>query len=239
MMYRQFFASELPRTCALPEFERKVTIIYAGGDDFAVYGAWDALIPLAREIQRLFSVFVDTNLKEYTGLEGKTISMAVALARSSDEPLASVLDQAARKLDVAKASGKDCIYLFGRTLEWKQLADAAESRHTMTRLITDFGVSPQFLHELAAFYAEAEEPTGAVSGGRGRHDRVDRPWRFHRRLNTVLGTSKQRDFQRVRAELINDFTSRRAKQIRLRPEGRVALEWAWLETSLQTTGMMG
>ena len=28
----------------MPEFWRKVTVIYAGGDDFAVYGAWDALL---------------------------------------------------------------------------------------------------------------------------------------------------------------------------------------------------
>ena len=31
----------------MPEFWRKVTVIYSGGDDFAVYGAWDALIALA------------------------------------------------------------------------------------------------------------------------------------------------------------------------------------------------
>jgi len=49
VMYKQFFAGELEVLCSMPEFWRKVSIIYSGGDDFAVYGAWDALIALARE----------------------------------------------------------------------------------------------------------------------------------------------------------------------------------------------
>ena len=47
-----------------------------------VYGAWDALIPLAREIQRLFHRFCEENLKEFPGPEGKTITMAVAIAQT-------------------------------------------------------------------------------------------------------------------------------------------------------------
>ena len=64
VLYKQFFAGELEVLCSLPEFWRKVSIIYSGGDDFAVYGAWDALIALAREVQRLFHRFTEENLKE-------------------------------------------------------------------------------------------------------------------------------------------------------------------------------
>jgi CRISPR-associated protein Csm1 len=230
MMYKQFFASELQMRCSLPEFWRKVTLAGAGADDFTIYGSWDALIGLAREIQRIFSLFAETNLKEYAGLEGKTISMAIALAPNDSATLQSVTADALSKLEIAKSSGKDCIYLFGRTLEWKQLADAAETRATLSRLIREFGASPQLLYELAGFYTEAEQAGSVPLGGRGRHDRVDRPWRFHRRLNTLIPFSRHRDFQRLRTDLINDFTGRRAKQIRLRPQGRVALEWARLET---------
>ena len=58
-MYKQFFAGELEVLCSMPEFWRKVTVIYSGGDDFAVYGAWDALIGLAREMERLFRRFTE------------------------------------------------------------------------------------------------------------------------------------------------------------------------------------
>ncbi len=79
VMYKQFFAGELEVLCSMPEFWRKVTVIYSGGDDFAVYGAWDALIGLAREMERLFHRFAEANLKDFAGPEGKTISMALAL----------------------------------------------------------------------------------------------------------------------------------------------------------------
>src|SRR5271157_2925988 len=88
VLYKQFFAGELEVLCSLPEFWRKVSIIYSGGDDFAVYGSWDALIALAREMQRLFHRFTEENLKDYPGAEGKTISMAIALAPETYHPLA-------------------------------------------------------------------------------------------------------------------------------------------------------
>src|SRR5262249_41956237 len=84
VMYKQFFAGELEVLCSMPEFWRKVTVIYSGGDDFAVYGAWDALIGLARELERLFHRFAEQNLQEFAGPEGKTITMALALAPAED-----------------------------------------------------------------------------------------------------------------------------------------------------------
>src|SRR5262249_19819215 len=71
VLYKQFFARELEVLCSLPGVLRKVSILYSGGDDFAVYGSWDALIALAREVQRLFHRFTEENLKEYPGAEGK------------------------------------------------------------------------------------------------------------------------------------------------------------------------
>jgi hypothetical protein len=151
--------------------------------------------------------------------------MALALAHEGDSTLPSVFEEAGQYLERAKASGKDCFYLFGRTLDWKHVGDAADTRQTMTRMIQEFGASPQFLYELADFYREAS----ARGQRRSRNDRLERPWRFHRRLNTVLGESRNKEFQRLRADLIADFTGRKAAQVRLRPAGRVALEWAKLQ----------
>jgi len=118
----------------------------------------------------------------------------------------------------------------GRVLEWKQLADAADTKQVMTRLIKDFRCSPDLLNELANFYRESDSQWGLPN--RGRNDRVDRPWRFHRRINIVLGASRNKDFQRLRSELISDFTGKKAAHVRLRPQGRVALEWTKLETGV-------
>jgi CRISPR-associated protein Csm1 len=232
VLYKQFFAGEVEVLCSLPEFWRKVNLLYTGGDDFAVVGAWDAVIAFARELQRLFHRFTEEHLKEFPGPEGKTISMALALAPELDTPLGSVYARARDRLEIAKSADKDCFHLLGRTLEWKQLSDAAELKDELTAMVREFGVSPQYIRDLCGIYRESRRAPGAK--------RVERPWRFHRRLLRILfnprplaprpGGSRARDFQKARTSLIADLVGKNPANIKLRPSGRVALEWARLST---------
>jgi CRISPR-associated protein Csm1 len=221
VLYKQFFAGELEVICSMPEYWKKVTVIYSGGDDFAVYGAWDALIGLAREVQRLFQRFTEENLKDYPGAEGKTISMAIALAPETYHPLAAVYEEAGRNLDLAKSADRDCIYLLGRILEWKRLNDAAELKDTVTRLIHDFRMSRQFLYQLRSFYS-FEDAT----------DQRQRTWRFQRRFNRILSGTRDREFQKLRTHLIGEIMGRKTSEVKLRPAGLVGLEWARLVTEV-------
>ena len=222
VLYKQFFAGEVEVLCSLPEFWRRVNLLHTGGDDFAVCGAWDALIGFARELQRLFQRFTEEHLKEFPGPEGKTISMALALAPELDTPLGSVYGRSRDRLEIAKSADKDCFYLLGRTLEWKQLSDAAELKDELTAMVREFGVAPQYIRDLCGIYRETRRAPGAR--------RVERPWRFHRRLTRILGSSRARDFQKARAGLIADLVGKNPANIKLRPSGRVALEWARLST---------
>ncbi|HVX66930.1 MAG TPA: hypothetical protein VHA11_10030, partial [Bryobacteraceae bacterium] len=227
VVYRQLFAGELEVLCSQPEFWRKVTVLYSAGDDFAVLGAWDVLLPLAREMQRLFHRFTEENLKDFPGPEGKTISAALVLAPERDASLAWVYKEAGERLEQAKDVDKDCISVMGRVLEWRHLADAAELKDTLTRMVPELGSSGQFLNELTAFYHK-----GGQIWSRGSEQRFDRPWRFQRRLNRVLAGAKDREFQKLRAHLANEMMGRGAAQVKLRPAGLVALEWARLSTEV-------
>ena len=221
VLFKQFFAGELEVLCSMPEFWRKVSIIYSGGDDFAVYGSWDALIALAREVQRLFHRFTEENLKEYPGAEGKTISMAIALAPETYFPLAAVYEEAGRNLELAKSADKDCIYLLGRILEWRHLADAADLKDTVTRLVHDFRMSKQFLYQLRSFYRRDAYGEGVE---------IQRTWRFQRRFNRILSGTRDREFQKLRSHLISELGGKKSAEVKLRPAGLVALEWARLVT---------
>ena len=222
VLYKQFFAGEVEVLCSLPEFWRKINLLHTGGDDFAVYGAWDALIAFARELQRLFQRFTEEHLKDFPGAEGKTITMALALAPELDTPLASVYERAGDKLEIAKSADKDCFSLLGRTLEWKQLSDASDLKDGLTSMVQQFDVSPQYIRDLCGIYRETRRAPGAK--------RAERPWRFHRRLYRILGSSRSRDFQKARASLIADLVGKNPANLKLRPSGRVALEWARLST---------
>src|SRR6266404_9810841 len=212
VMYKQFFAGELEVLCSMPEFWRKVTVIFSGGDDFAVYGAWDALIGLARELERLFHCFSEANLKDFAGPEGKTISMALALAPAADASLGSVFEEAGRRLEVAKSADKDCIWLLGRTLEWKQFTEAAGLRDLLLRMTTEFGCSPQYLSDLCGIYRETQSK---MSKRQARKMGGERPWRYHRRIRRILNASRDAgpergDFQKARTGLIADLIGRSA-----------------------------
>lgn len=223
VLYKQFFAGEVEVLCSMPEFWRRVSVIYSGGDDFAVFGAWDALIPLAREIQRLFHRFSEENLKDFPGAEGKTISMAIALAPEDGATLAEVFEAAGRNLEIAKSADKDCVFLFGRVLEWRQLAQAAELKDNLGRLVREYDCPPELLGEMTRMYRDSDP-----GGERGQ--RFDRPWRYYRRLTVMGGGARDRELQKLRSRLLTDLVGKNAAQARLRPAGRVALEWAKLLT---------
>lgn len=225
MFYRQFFSGEVQVLCSQGEFWQKVTVLYTGGDDFAVAGAWDALLGFAREMERLFKMSAEEFLKDYAGPEGKTLSMAISLAPGDGASPVAVLSEAGQRLEVAKSAGRDLIDVFGRTLDWKNFTEAAEIRGMMTRLVEEFGCSPQFLGELGAFYRE----TDRVLQSKAARARQERPWRFHRRLTRVLESPvRQKEFQKARNALLAEFMGRRQAHVKLRPAGRVALEWARL-----------
>jgi CRISPR-associated protein Csm1 len=226
VLYKQFFAGELEVLCSMPEFWRKVTILYSGGDDFAVYGSWDALLLLAREVQRLFHRFTEENLKDFPGPEGKTISMAVALAPEMHHPITAVYEEAGRNLELAKTADKDCIYALGRILEWKQLADAADLKDTVVKLAGDYRLSRQLLMGLRSFYQKQAYGDGAEG------ESPTRTWRFQRRLTRVLSGTREREFQKLRTHLTNEIVGRKSAEVKLRPAGLVALEWARLTTEV-------
>lgn len=229
VMYKQFFAGEIELLCSLPDYWRKVSVIFTGGDDFAIYGSWDALIPLAREIQRLFHRFSEENLKDFPGPEGKTVTMAIALAPDPDASLTSVYEDAGFRLELAKSSDKDCIHLFGRTLEWRQLAAAADLRETITRMAEELDSPQRFLAELAALYRKPSVVADESAGGEAR---FRKPWRIYRRLNLAVGEPKARELQKLRNQLTNEMLAKSFAQVKLRPGGRVALEWARLLTEV-------
>lgn len=227
LFFRNFFAGEVQVLCSQAEFWQKVTILYTGGDEFAIAGSWDALIPFAREMERLFKQTTEEFLKDMAGPEGKSLSMGLSLAPAGASP-AVVYAEAGRQLEIAKSTRNDGIALFGRALDWKQMAEAAEIKDAMVRLVEQFGCSTSYLGELAGFYRESDRVLPARPS-KMRSERQSRPWRLHSRLNRMLeGPDNRRDYLKARDRLIAEFVQRNQAQLRLKPSGRVALEWARL-----------
>ena len=228
VLFKEFFAGELAVLCTLPDFWRKVSILYRGGDDFSVIGAWDALVLLARELERLFERFIEQNAASFPGLAGRTISMALAIAPDSATPPTAVFQEAGVQLRSAKANELGAFQLFGRALEWKRLNDAEELKVALVRLVRDFGYSPNYIHDLAAVYREA---SASRIPRRGKALRIDKPWRTYMRLSTVIPQERGKEVNNVRNAVIVNLIGKRTAGLKLRPSGRVGLEWARLAAS--------
>ncbi|MBV9300721.1 MAG: hypothetical protein JOY62_09315 [Acidobacteriaceae bacterium] len=224
-LFKEFFAGELSLLCTLGDFWRKVTIVYRGGDDFAVVGTWDALLKLALELQRLFEKFAEEHFASFAGLEGKTVSMALAIAPENETPLAAVFEDAGIQLRAAKAMEAGVFQLFGRALEWKRMRDAAQLKGDLMRLVEEFGYQPEYIHDLAAVHREAFP---ARVAGRMKPVRVDKPWRTYMRLSRVVPQSRGKEVSNLRNAVITDLMGKKGAGFKLRPSARVGLEWARL-----------
>jgi CRISPR-associated protein Csm1 len=229
VLFKEFFAGELSVLCTMPDFWRKVSILYRGGDDFAVYGSWDALLALARELQRVFDKFAEQHLQHFAGLEGKTVSMALAIAPEGDSSPAAVFEQAGTHLRAAKAAETGTFHVFGRTLEWKRLADAEELKAGLVRLVRNFGYSPDYIQDLAAVYREAYS-TQATR--RNKAIRVEKPWRTYLRLTRVIPPARGKEWNNLRSSVITNLVGKSTANLKLRPSSRVGLEWARLAAGI-------
>lgn len=227
ILYQQFFNSEIEMLSLQPEYWQKVSILYCSASGFALYGSWDALVAFSSEAQRVFHSFAEANLREFPGAEGKTITMSLALAAGPETPMGLVCEEAAEQLRLAKTADKDCIHFLGRTLEWKQLKEASELKDQLAKMVSDFGVAPESIRDLQTIYRE--NSFGSASRA-GKRQRVERPWRYHRRINRVLENRGRRDFQKLRSSIVADLIGKNPTNVKLRPSGRVALEWARLFT---------
>ena len=150
---------------------------------FAAYGAWDALHRTGVRSGALVPPFRGTESERLRrAAEGKTISMALALAPAVDASLGAVFEEAGQRLEAAKSADKDCIWLLGRTLEWKQFAEAATLKEFLGRMVSDFGCSPQYLRDLCGMYRETQSK---MSKRQARRMGGERPWRYHRRIRRI------------------------------------------------------
>lgn len=225
VLFKQFFAGELALLCSYPEFWRKVTLVYRGGDDFAVVGSWDALILMARELHRVFEKFIEQNLGSAAGVEAKTITMAVAITPDPDVCRGSVYEQAGLHLRSEKVADPGTLYLFGRSLEWARLQDAEELKTALVRLVHDCGVSREYINDIASVYRESFSARGAR---RAKAVKLERPWRTYMRVSEVLPQARSKEFLNLRNTITMHLLGKRTAGLKLRPSARVGLEWARL-----------
>lgn len=101
------------------EKQRKVHVVYSGGDDMFIVGAWDELLELAVDIRRAFAKFTNGKLSFSAGL---------ALF-SSGYPISKMAEITGMLESAAKNNAKDSLALFGMETEQQDKDYKLECKH--------------------------------------------------------------------------------------------------------------
>lgn len=102
------------------ELNRKIHIVYSGGDDMFIVGAWDDLIEVAVDIRKAFARFTNNKLSFSAGLA--MFSSSYPINKMAE--LTGMLEDAAKNIP-----DKDSIALFGFDTEQKNDDTVLECRH--------------------------------------------------------------------------------------------------------------
>jgi CRISPR-associated protein Csm1 len=113
-------------------FSDSCQIIFSGGDDLLVVGAWDRLPALAASIR--------TDLRRYCGGVAAVTLSAGIVGDHPGRPLSTIAKAAAEaehhaKTRHAKGRRKNAVNLLGRTLSWDELAVAAAIARDLATLV--------------------------------------------------------------------------------------------------------
>lgn len=152
-----FFSGHINNICR--DIERKrpesMYIIYSGGDDLFVIGAWDLMIPLAEKIRADFSRYTGNN-------PSLTISGAVTL-EGRKFPLYQAAYRAGDAEDKAKAYQrnnveKNAFHFLGMEVGWEEWEQVKSYRHDIETALGG-GASKALIKILQRIYVQYKEQT--------------------------------------------------------------------------------
>ncbi len=156
-LLRLYFEGQVGLICR--ELDRDpgtLYLLYSGGDDLFVVGAWDRIPRLARAIREQFG--------EFTGNPKLTVSAGIYLA-DHQWPLYQTAEAARRALEEAKGrrqggrTVKDGVSFLGRTFGWDELKELEAAAERLKELVSADGRRPGrvLLHRLMGLYRLQEQ----------------------------------------------------------------------------------
>ena len=202
-----FFSLFVPLACK-KEF-RNIYTVFAGGDDFFFVGPWKTTQRFASMLNSKFESYTTANPCVHFSAGLSVTKPAVAVER-----LSRFAEEA---LEMSKETpGKNCVTLFGRTVDWKRWHELQECFAHLQNVQDAYGLSSGYLYGLFELIdlsdKECVEPTASM-------------WRSRFRYRTARLAEEARLRDRgEKAVIINALTDEIYRYIdRYRGDYRIAL----------------
>lgn len=205
-----FFGGWLDQICREEPFTNNVYVLYAGGDDLLIIGAWHVIPLLAARIAYDFHLYTGKNPSVHLSAGISTVG--------AKEPLYAAVDAANKALKQAKlyptprAATKNAINFLGKVVAWTDFQEVQQWRTRFAELL-NAGVPKSLLMTLLQIYYQydddhksfAESTSGYATRAKlGTYEKRSLylgPWlwqmiyRLHRLRDEVLTTEQIGEIQ--------------------------------------------
>jgi CRISPR-associated protein Csm1 len=210
-------------------FRENIYVIYSGGDDTFLLGAWDAVFEFAIQFHEHWQNFVKTKLPK--NQQDLTVSAAL-LVVDSNFPVIRFAELAEKMLDKAKSfTHKNHICVFGENqpMQWDDFKEAHERAHFLRNLIL-FDDEPRAV--LERFRRATERFRSAMQRIYDDNDELPPIWNlfYAIRQSTHRAKMESQLVQIYSADVLNSLKNRS----RHRETVPVAVRWAELLTRIES-----
>ncbi|WP_294762716.1 type III-A CRISPR-associated protein Cas10/Csm1 [uncultured Fusobacterium sp.] len=152
-MFDSFFSYWLKEKI---KYENESYIVYSGGDDFMIVGAWDKLIDTAKEIRESFRKFVRDN-------ENITLTCGVVLTKAK-APLFYGVKTVQEAEEFGKNSGKNGIVLFDTYIPWDRFYEVDRVINFIDENMKSGLFSQSFVYRLLRYTEMARKYSESKNG---------------------------------------------------------------------------
>lgn len=203
-----FFNTHVESVARENEFKDNIYVIYSGGDDLFIIGAWSVIPDFAMRLYEDFRKFTAQNL---------TFSAAVHLVPSVNFPVYQAAENAGQDLKLAKKNGKNKIVLFGMEIPWNVMKEIHDVAVNKIAMLLDKKVPRSLLKILYSGWAEGL----LVKEGRIPMTRI---WRF------LYAMCRLKERHRDYADKITDLEKIVMTDNKLKQNLNISIRWAELLT---------
>ena len=192
------------------DFGKKIYVVYSGGDDLLILGAWSILPKIAQRIYDDFRKFTCHNL---------TLSGGIYIAPSKKFPVYQAASEAGEAVKKAKEYQKNKITFLNKAIPWEDMASVHDMAEKIRKLLEDYEKNSIPRSLLSVLYAGWQEKDLAEK----KKISMPRLWRVFYAFKKLMKGYKEEDEQLIE---LNEILKKTITDFNLMPYLDVATRWA-------------
>jgi len=226
-----FFEGYMNILLSLPEFKDKLYVVFSGGDDFFVVGAWNVVFEFSLKVRQEFDEFVCHH-------PGITISAAL-LVVDEKYPVSRFAQIAEDRLYDAKYNSKEknSINVFNTVISWNDFVEAKNLKNKLVDLIKNYDLNRVILEKIRKSSRGFEKIQNEALKGNIKLMKV---WRLTYYLRDIINSKKKDEKSDQIKEMVNLIVNQYEKLVFEALRGNsvsikifpIAARWAELETRI-------